>query len=158
MREILFRGKCKNGYDYSNGDGWVYGSLLQKDESVAIVRTEDIDFAPKTDDGFTFIDDFGCIPVDSNTIGQFTGLTDKNGTKIFEGDIIVMDEYPFYDNSVLSYVGEVVWFENTFSFGLILNCVNKNIVGISNGVSENIEDDMVFEVIGNIHDNKDLIE
>ena len=62
-----------------------------------------------------------------------------------------MDKYPFYDNGVLSYVGEVVWFENTFSFGFILNCVNKNKIGISTGVTENIEDDMVFEVIGNIH-------
>lgn len=54
MRDILYRGKCQNGYDYSNGDGWVYGSLLQKDESAAIVRTKDIDFAPKTDDGLPF--------------------------------------------------------------------------------------------------------
>ena len=56
MREILFRGKCEDGYDYSNGDGWVYGSLLQDEKVAAIVRTEDIELCFGSDDGVTLIE------------------------------------------------------------------------------------------------------
>ncbi|WP_026627334.1 hypothetical protein [Dysgonomonas capnocytophagoides] len=58
MRQIKFRGKCQRGYDYSDGDGWIYGSLLQKDKVYAIVKTEDIDLSPNTDDGYSFVEDF----------------------------------------------------------------------------------------------------
>lgn len=93
MRDVKFRGKCQQGYDYSNGDGWVYGSLLQKDGSCAIVKTTDIDLSPKTDDGYSFVEDFGCIPVDPKTVGQFTGLYDSTKweqlTKKEQGEFLV---------------------------------------------------------------------
>ena len=133
MREILFRGKRVD-----NGE-WIQGDIVQFPVHgvVRIVEQE-----PSYKDA----------EVDSDTVGQYTGLTDKNGKKIFEGDIIHLEySQVFFGGEYFGeYTAEVSYKEGCF----ITN-------GINNG--DEIEtplsgfDNDEVEIIGNIHDNPELL-
>lgn len=86
---------------------------------------------------------------------QFTGLHDKNGKEIYEGDVIVEKRYPYFDNGTPNYVATVEW---CFAgFHTVLHCVNKNKRGISDGINEPLEEGEIFEVIGNVFQNPELL-
>jgi uncharacterized phage protein (TIGR01671 family) len=139
-REILFRAKAINRdtdreyrTNYKNGD-WVYGLITKP-------YNEEYDFPAemRNTDGVTGIE------VDYKTIGQFTGLIDSEGTKIFEGDII-QDGYCDYNKYVVEYSTERGGFL-PFTHGDGCGCCEIN----------TLHDSTCHTVIGNIYDNPELI-
>lgn len=91
------------------------------------------------------------------TVGQFTGLNDKNGTGIFEGDIIKSH----YANAKNAEFVEQVVFHNGRFCGLYSNDGGKIFSPLADGVRHIPQDKTVYmdwcEVIGNVHDNPELI-
>ena len=140
MREIKFRGK-----DYS--DQWVYGDLIHKRHDKESVLIQDHKGLGSD--------------VDTITIGQYTGLKDKNGKEIYEGDILRGNEYPFNCDGVDNYFAEIVWADNVCGFYIVTHKKpNSTVRGIAHGNWSQLdkEDIESFEVIGNIHDNPELIK
>lgn len=96
----------------------------------------------------------GCeyTPVIPETVGQYTGLTNKNGKKIFEGDIVKW--YSDYDDTwgyshTAEYYGVVVWSANDYCWNIKVN---------DELITFNDYDWDISMVIGNIHDNPDLLK
>ena len=127
MRKILFRGK-RNGYAEQRDRDWLEGSLLVGDngECEICYGTPRIRIT------------YSVIPV---TVGQITGLLDKNGKKIFEGDIVDI----LTENEE---IGVVAYEDGGFLVNADGFCVDfhSNINGTD------------LEVIGNIYDNPELLE
>ena len=134
IREVIFRGKRTDSGE------WVYGYytkaryFLNKKE-MHIIFEPDVEAFPHCE--FT-----GYEEVLPETVGQYTGLTDKNGVKIFEGDIVSLVKH---DSLIYKVVYVPCRYELVNSKGV--NCFVLDIYK-----SENIE------VIGNIHDNPDILK
>ena len=127
MREILFRGKRKKG-----DKRWVEGDLLHGYSGFVITNRY---YAGSS---------FEVVP---ETVGQYTGLTDKNGKKIFEGDIVSGHLDDLFPEDESRY--EIAWID----YGWHLTNLD--------GTVDTAEQDWVnqnFEVIGNIYDNPELME
>lgn len=151
MREILFRGKRTD-----NGE-WVEGCFIKDgkpDERKYFIQT-----LP------TFEKPLGDIyEVDSKTIGQFTGLCDKNGKKIFEGNIVKYTRTDMYAPTK-SFNGEdlvskhlIYWNEEKCCFYQEHYTKKRCIGGGSINFIDERAKDNIIEVIGNIHDNPELLE
>lgn len=108
-------------------------------------------------------DDIIHYKVDKNTLGQFTGLLDKNGKEIYEGDIVRNKEVGGYG---LEYIGVVRYYEEDCRFGIDLTATNKftkrKLFTIGecsfNDGNCTIKYYNEYEVLGNIHDNHELLK
>ena len=140
MREILFRGKRVD-----NGE-WVEGYLV-------------VAYNPMVDENKSFIienpafyygfSEFAIVTeVIPETVGQYTGLTDKNGNKIFEGDIVEFTDKYTGEKGRAEIVFEYFkWKYSGCYYGgnpIVWLCIDDTSVE--------------FEVIGNIHDNGEILE
>lgn len=144
MREILFRGKLESG-------AWVYGSLVQAPGFVGIIeRDEERYDYPYMDSTTGCIDGNACI-VDPDTVGQYTGLTDKNGTRIFEGDVVRATLKTSKNTRPLEWPAAPVDY-NGSSFGLAFKS-NSGFVRL-----DDFAPTVTLEVIGSVHDNLELME
>lgn len=91
----------------------------------------------------------------------YIGLKDKNGKEIYKGDILKGFVYPFLSLGIHNYFAEVRWFDNEKCFGLyIFKALDSKVRGLSTGNIESLEDWNCeqWEVIGNIHENTELLE
>ena len=131
MREILFRGKR-----IDNGE-WVYGYFVDGNERKTIQSSI---FTYQTDTQNYIISD-----VVRKTIGQLTGLTDKNGTKIFEGDIVQ------YQIDMINLLTHEMYIDLATSK---IEFYNGSFTIYENGYGNTLlsEKHKDIEVIGNIHE------
>lgn len=130
IREIIFRGKRSD-----NGE-WVYGFYSALPDCAGTVYMIETPKANPDETNRTYF-------VDPSTVGQFTGLTDKNGKKIFEGDIVLKRTYHGKEPRRV-----------VFSFG----CFHCGFGGGSSTATHPYTlDDKQIEVIGTIHDNPELL-
>lgn len=135
MRDILFRG-------LASAEGFVYGHLFTEElpsghTYAAIVK--EIDGRWRN------------VVVYENTVGQFTGLTDANGVKIFDGDIID-DAFNIGQLRLVKYSVEHAAFMMEFARGPLSSS------GYSSPISISTESITGGKVIGNIHQHQHLLE
>ena len=150
-REILFRGKRLDNGEWAEGfymevqhvkdKSHVHTFILQKDKCLETGGPPDF-----------------MVEVDPSTVGQYTGLTDKNGVKIFEGDLV----RTHYANAKRCDFVEQVVFDGGRFCGLYLSGRAKQWTPLPSGTPHIVQDKSVYmdwcEVIGNIHENPGLME
>lgn len=127
MRDIKFRAKGKNQHI----NKWAYGYLA--DEYYISEKGE-----------------LGYTPIRKETIGQYTGLKDKSGKEIYEGDIIFDS---FYERKA-----KVVFLEGAFWLDYIDDFKEYETIHKRYQLIANYDNKSVLEVIGNIYDNPELLE
>ena len=142
MREILFRGKRPQGGNWV--EGYFFKSDINKRERESGKAT--LIFTPDCDTFITVPECHNSFMVVSDTVGQYTGLKDKNGKRIFEGDVAKVLQGKDKD---IAYVG----FENG---AFMLYPKTGNIY--ERTLWEYWYNDWDVEVIGNITDNPELLE
>ena len=134
MREILFRGKRAD-----NGE-WVIGYYVQKKDPLLVGVAYHYILTQEKDNCGCLMSTVSWYKVIPETVGQYTGLTDKNGKKIFDGDICKHRS---------NYSGEYVISVVAYTDGQFLAMADNN-------SGFNLSDNL--EVIGNIHDNPELLK
>ena len=168
MRELLFRGRKRDGT-------WAYGSLISAGSYCCILESEE-NVHPVN---YPYLDDYlgtfdgAATPVIPETVGQYTGLSDANGQRIFEGDILKTRRYETYTEKLKGYHGYndegypiklpgytgymTVQRERTNDNYHAVVCFNPRRGFYIDGASVCV-DAICNTVIGNIHDNPELLE
>lgn len=143
-REIKFRG--------ISIDEWVYGMLCKVNEGDT-EHGEPIKYKIQTDEK-EYGEYVQCFITDESTIGQYTGLHDKNGKEIYEGDIVLYQDWEMaYEgggNDSFINKGIVEYCEDNCCF----NVTERQTVDIADVLYKGNED---LEVIGNIYENPELL-
>lgn len=128
MREILFRGKVRKSFE------WIFGDFLA-------AGTDGVPWILPTSEK----EEVKVLP---ETVGQYTGMTDKNGVKIFEGDIVRDNGgtvYPVIWGGTGFYLKYDPLHAHGFHYDLLPLCNYWHAQGA------------IIEVVGNIHDNPELL-
>lgn len=134
-RELLFRGKRKDNSE------WVEGYYYESKISGCFILVPKLQTRKKDGDEVILGESFDTYEVIPETVGQSTGLLDKNNTKIYEGDIVE------FNNG--DYIGVITWCENCASF---LTETDGSYYLFDRVVER------IGEVIGNKFDNNDLLQ
>lgn len=150
MREIKFRGQCHATNEWVFGLPLTMTTLSHSISHISQFAGPDRKFGREN------------VMIIPETVGQYTGLKDKNGVEIYEGDVLTNDFYPFKDDGMNNYIGLVKWIFS--SWQIVMKCVNPLKSGISNGINHDLaeysedSETLNFEIIGNIHSNPELLK
>ena len=137
MREILFRGKR------TDTGKWVIGQLARYNSRLDVVNMVD--------------EHEILVPVQTKTVGQFTELSDRNGTKVFDGDILKFTDL----NAEYEWIGRVEFGNpnEEYSWGFQLVFIKGEKPNTDILLWFDMEETGAFsEVIGNIYDNPELLK
>lgn len=139
--KFLFRGKC------INNDKWVEGNVIEQDnpEYHAYIC---MCFNAEINDKHTDIIEYNIKEIQPKTLGRFASRTDKNGTKIFENDIICIKYRFTWTNQLVKMIGVVKWKDCAYVVVWNDRTQNDDFLKYLNDI----------EVIGNIYDNLELLE